>query len=376
MTSRTNEQRRVMMLIDADNVSADVLDQAVERVMAQHGAIHVRRAYCTAESALANLQLFKRHSIRPIVNLSTGKNSTDISLAVDAIDLVMAERPDIVVIVSSDSDFAPLVIRLREKGCRVEGIGQQGKTGEDSKPVYDDFIDLTHHKARVGEGLRAAPRKRAAPRRAADAGDAGVSEGAGARAGARAGATSGRRSAAASPAVALPSASAPVDAPPPASARRATAVQRIEERVEERNGRAERTERFERPRRGGSVAPEERPEPSEPRAALPTEARRPRSRTRAPAVEQAVSAAVTTAAAVTHAEPPLPDDVLRILAAVPELTRGDKLELGIAAEQLRAGQLLARSATSTKLFKKFPDHFALTPERQPNKVQYVGPRLA
>ena len=81
-----------MLLVDADNVSADVIDQAVERVMADHGAIHVRRAYCTAESALSNLQLFKRHSIRPIVNLSTGKNSTDIALAVDAMDLVMAEN--------------------------------------------------------------------------------------------------------------------------------------------------------------------------------------------------------------------------------------------------------------------------------------------
>ena len=101
-----NHQKRVMLLIDADNVSADVIDQAVGHVMTQHGAIHVRRAYCTAESALANLQLFKRHSIRPIVNLSTGKNSTDISLAVDAIDLVLAERPDVVVVVSSDSDFA------------------------------------------------------------------------------------------------------------------------------------------------------------------------------------------------------------------------------------------------------------------------------
>ena len=71
----------------------------------------------------------------------------------------------------------------------------------------------------------------------------------------------------------------------------------------------------------------------------------------------------------------MPDDVARILAAVPDLWRGGKIELGIAAEQLRAGNLLAKSATSTRLFKKFPAHFALTPERQPNKVQYVGPRV-
>jgi uncharacterized protein (TIGR00288 family) len=144
-----NPTPRVMLLVDADNVSADVVEQAFARVMDERGAIHVRRAYCTAESALKHLQLFKRLSIRPMVNLSTGKNSTDIALAVDALDLVVAERPDVVVIVSSDSDFAPLVIRLREKGCRVEGIGQEGKTGDDAKPVYDGFVDLRHGRVRV-----------------------------------------------------------------------------------------------------------------------------------------------------------------------------------------------------------------------------------
>jgi uncharacterized protein (TIGR00288 family) len=142
-------QTRIALLIDADNVSADVVEQAVAKVMDQHGAIHVRRAYCTAESAVKQLALFKRLSIRPSVNISTGKNSTDIALAVDAIDLVIAERPDVVVIVSSDSDFAPLVIRLREKGCRVEGIGQEGKTGDDAKTVYDSFVDLRHGKPRA-----------------------------------------------------------------------------------------------------------------------------------------------------------------------------------------------------------------------------------
>lgn len=139
----------VMLFIDADNVSTSVIDQAMARVLAEEGAIHVRRAHCTAETALKHQLFFKSHSIRPIVNLSTGKNATDIALAVDAIDLVAAERPQLVVIVSSDSDFAPLVIRLREKGCRVLGIGQLGKTGEDSRDVYDGFVDMAHQKARV-----------------------------------------------------------------------------------------------------------------------------------------------------------------------------------------------------------------------------------
>jgi hypothetical protein len=233
------------VLIDADNVSADVVEQALAKVIEDHGAAHVRRAYCTAESALKNLALFKRLSIRPIVNLSTGKNSTDIALAVDAIDLVIAERPDTVVVVSSDSDFAPLVIRLREKGCRVEGIGQAGKTGDDSVGVYDRFVDLEHRK------VRAAPRSPV------------------------------RRAAKAVPPL-----------PPPA----------------------------------------------------------------------------------TSPAPALPDDVQGILNAVPALQSGNKLELGIAAERLRAAGLLSNRAPSTKLFKKHPDFFVLTPDRQPNKVQFLMPR--
>lgn len=143
-----NSTSRVILLIDADNVSSDVIEQAVQHAMNEHGAVHVRRAYCNAETALKQQALFKRLSVRPMVNISAGKNSTDIALAVDAIDLVIAERPDVVVLVSSDSDFAPLVIRLREKGCRVCGIGQQGKTGEDTVGVYDSFVDLAHKGAR------------------------------------------------------------------------------------------------------------------------------------------------------------------------------------------------------------------------------------
>lgn len=252
---------KVMLLIDADNVSADVIAQAVEQVLAQHGAIHVRRAYCTAESALKNLALFKRHAIRPMVNLSAGKNSTDIALAVDALDLVLAERPDLVVIVSSDSDFAPLVIRLREKGCRVEGIGQEGKTGDETMAAYDGYTVLSHRKARA-------------------------------------------------------------------------------DTAEEKAVRAPRA-------------------PRAPRAAKTTRTSR--------------SAKAEAAPPAPPPPPPLPDDVLRILHAVPSLQENGKpVELGIAAERLRAAGLLAKNAASTRLFKKHPQHFALSPEKQPNKVQFLG----
>ena len=140
---------RVMLLIDADNVSVDVIEQAVAWVGKHYGGPHLRRAYCTAESAVQHQHLFKRLSIRPMVNLAAGKNSTDIALAIDAIDLAIAERPEVMVIASSDSDFAPLVARLREKGCRVVGIGQEGKTGDETQTVYDDYEVIAHRKPRA-----------------------------------------------------------------------------------------------------------------------------------------------------------------------------------------------------------------------------------
>ena len=157
---------RVMLLIDADNVSVDVMEQAIALLLADHGALHVRRAYCTAESAVKHQDLFKRLLIKPMVNLSAGKNSTDIALAVDALDLVLAERPDVVVIASSDSDFAPLVSRLREKGCRVRGVGQAGKTSSETPGIYDSFDEFAHQAAPAKVRATRAPAKQVTAKRA------------------------------------------------------------------------------------------------------------------------------------------------------------------------------------------------------------------
>ena len=143
-----SDTTRVALLIDADNLSGDVIEQAVEHLLKLYGAIHFRRAYSSPQKVIEHTDLFRRLAIRPMVNVPTGKNSTDIALAVDAIDLAICEVPDVVVIGSSDSDYAPLAQRLREKGCRVIGIGQAGKTGSDSPLAYDEFIDLAHRRPR------------------------------------------------------------------------------------------------------------------------------------------------------------------------------------------------------------------------------------
>lgn len=161
---------KVMLLIDADNVSIDVIEQTVHHLLAEFGALHGRRAYCNPESALKHQTIFKRLGIRPMVNLAAGKNSTDIALAVDTMELVMRERPDVLAIASSDSDFAPLVTRVREKGCRVLGFGQDGKTGDSTVALYDRYVQFSARGVLV-EAAAAKPARtpRAAAKKAAPA---------------------------------------------------------------------------------------------------------------------------------------------------------------------------------------------------------------
>jgi hypothetical protein len=70
----------------------------------------------------------------------------------------------------------------------------------------------------------------------------------------------------------------------------------------------------------------------------------------------------------------LPEDVQGILDTLPELARGERIELNSAAVALRAAKLLGRNASSLKLFRKHPELFALEPMGRPSKVQYTGPR--
>lgn len=283
---------RVMLLIDADNVSVDVVEQAVAHLLQAHGALHVRRAYCTAESALKHQSVFRRLSIKPMVNLSTGKNSTDIALAVDAVDLVLAERPDVVAIASSDSDFAPLVARLREKGCRVVGIGQEGKTGEETLQVYDEFTLLVH-RAKSATAPAARPARKTPARGA--------------------GKTAAK-----------------------------SAVKTAAKTADRPSGQAE-----------------------DPPAAAPAKAPARKTGTR--------RKAAAPAAAVP---PPLPEKVQQMLALLPELARGDTLELRVASVRLREAGLLSRSGSSTRLFGEFPDRFELLPPGNPNHVRLLAPDAA
>lgn len=315
---------RVMLLIDADNVSIDVMEQAVRLLLNQHGGVHVRRAYCTAESAVKHQAAFKRLAIKPMVNLAAGKNSTDIALAVDAIDLVMAERPDVVVIASSDSDFAPLVQRLREKGCVVRGIGQQGKTGDETRDVYDDYTVLEHRKA---EPARKAPARKAPAKASAQTA---------AKAGSKARTATAARKAAAPEPQPLPV--EPAAAPEPAPARKTAARKRSA---------------------AGAEAAAEPTKPARKAAARKTTAK------------ASAKSAAKAAAPEAAAPPPPPADprLGALLACLPELEQGQPLALNVAVQRLRAAQLLGKNSSSLKFFAQWGERVELLPPDKPSQVR-------
>lgn len=119
---------RLALLIDGDNVSAKVITGVLAEV-AKHGTASVRRIY--GDWTLPNLGPWKRclleHSIQPVQQFAytTGKNATDGAMIIDAMDLLYTGRFTGFCLVSSDSDFTRLAVRIREQGLDVYGFGER-----------------------------------------------------------------------------------------------------------------------------------------------------------------------------------------------------------------------------------------------------------
>lgn len=141
---RESERPLLAVLIDADNTSPRYAGAIFEEIAAL-GEASVRRAYgdFTSQQMAGWNKVQAEHGIVPSHSpaYSVGKNSSDISLVIDAMDLLHTGRFDGFVLVSSDSDFTRLASRIREQGLDVYGIGQQ-KTPEAFRKVCKRFIFL------------------------------------------------------------------------------------------------------------------------------------------------------------------------------------------------------------------------------------------
>lgn len=140
-----NESRptRLAVLIDADNASPKIADGLFAHI-AKTGDASVRRIYGDFSSPQAKGWDGARvkHAIVPQQQFANvpGKNATDISLVIDAMDLLYAGGLDGFCIVSSDSDFTRLATRLREHGLKVFGFGRK-ETAASFRQACREFVD-------------------------------------------------------------------------------------------------------------------------------------------------------------------------------------------------------------------------------------------
>lgn len=258
--------------IDADNLcTPDSVDEAFRKLESELGPVDWRRAYGSADKLKGLNDVLKSRFVRPFLNMALSKNTTDVALAVDIMELsYQTPRPTIIAIGSGDADFVPLVIRLRERGIRVICISERGKMAVEAVHAYNDIWFVGN----VANSATAFHMEDAAP----------------------------------------------VLAPPPA--KKAAAKQAPAKKAPAKKVVAKKT-------------------PAKKTAAAPT-----------PASSGKV-------------------EVKQILEAAPTLRSGDWVPLGDVAKALHDKKLLAKSATSTKLFSKFPSVFELTPLKQPNRVRYI-----
>jgi len=137
-----NEQERLAVIIDADNSQPSIIEGLMEEI-AKYGVASVKRIY--GDWTDTRLKGWKTHllghGIQPMQQFgyTVGKNSTDSAMIIDAMDLLYTDKLDGFCIVSSDSDFTRLALRIREAGLSVYGFGEK-KTPKAFLAACDKFI--------------------------------------------------------------------------------------------------------------------------------------------------------------------------------------------------------------------------------------------
>ncbi len=133
---------RLAVLIDADNAQAAVIENLLAEI-ARFGDATVRRIYgdFTTSTSSSWKKVLQRYAIKPIQQFAytSGKNATDSTLIIDAMDLLYTRKFDGFCLVTSDSDFTGLAMRLREEGLTVFGFGEK-KTPDAFRNACHKFV--------------------------------------------------------------------------------------------------------------------------------------------------------------------------------------------------------------------------------------------
>lgn len=140
----TNSPDNIALLIDADNASHNGIDPVLT-ALAELGTVNIRRAYGNwRKQALKGwVDRLHKYGIEPQqqFDITRGKNATDMKMTIDAMDLLFGGRVTGFGIMSSDSDFMPLAMRLRQDGYPVYGFGS-AKTPEGFREACTRFINV------------------------------------------------------------------------------------------------------------------------------------------------------------------------------------------------------------------------------------------
>jgi len=158
--------QNIAMFIDADNAPAKKIEKILSE-LAKYGAVNIRKAYGNWKSSTVKgwEENLHEYAIQPIqqFDLTKGKNATDMAMTIDAMDVLYTKNVDAFCIVSSDSDFTPLVMRILAEGKPVYGFGERKAPGPFvnacSKFLYlDDDKDnqgkATTNKKKTGQELK------------------------------------------------------------------------------------------------------------------------------------------------------------------------------------------------------------------------------
>jgi hypothetical protein len=145
--------RNIALLIDADNSRPDSLSDVLT-ILGDLGIVNIRRAYGNwSKPGLKGWSaIVHRHAIEPQqqFDITKGKNATDMKMTIDAMDLLYGGHVGGFGIMSSDSDFMPLAMRIRQNGLPVYGFGAT-KTPEAFRQACTRFIDLSAVKTEAAE---------------------------------------------------------------------------------------------------------------------------------------------------------------------------------------------------------------------------------
>lgn len=141
---------KIALLIDCDNISFKLIDSVIQE-LEQYGEIIIKRAYGNWRSDSLKNWLIKlpELSIKPIhqIDYTKGKNASDMAIVIDAMDMMHLKKVNAFAIVSSDSDFTPLTMKLQEEGFKVYGFGtkQTPASLKNSCSVFTDIQSLVNN---------------------------------------------------------------------------------------------------------------------------------------------------------------------------------------------------------------------------------------